>query len=138
VLAFPSNAKAMHVSRAKSTEIMAFLQSEPPKSPTDEHDTEKIHDPSFTTTCFRILEMAFTVVQKSASFAKLAFNSMFAFWREPTRTILRNRKPILRMSIFRIINMLLSADRKQPWLIGAVQLLGKPLSDQPAGSFIDK
>ncbi|KAF3937069.1 hypothetical protein ABW19_dt0203717 [Dactylella cylindrospora] len=137
VLTAPDKIKAATVSHAKSTEIMAFLQSEPPEPVKKAEDPDQSFLKTFSTTALVVLEHAYTFATAAAVVARHASASLISLWKEPPREKTRRRKPILKLSIWKTLVTLFSLDRRQPWLVGSLQLASKPLAEQPPGSLID-
>ncbi|KAF3913502.1 hypothetical protein ABW21_db0204950 [Orbilia brochopaga] len=133
-LTAPEKVKAANINHAKSTELMVILQSEPPE-PAKRPDEPLLQ--TLSTSAFFILEHAYNFVTRTAIVAKHASTSLMSLWKDPPTEPPRRRKPILKLSIWKTLITLFSLDRRQPWLVGSLQLASKPLADQPPGSLFD-
>ncbi|KAF3921027.1 hypothetical protein AA313_de0200984 [Arthrobotrys entomopaga] len=138
VLTAPNKIKPADVSHAKSTEIMTLLQSEPPEPIKKSSDPDQPFLRTLSSTALTYLEHAYTFITGTAIVARHASASLMSLWKEPPGEPLRRRKPILKLSVWKTLVTLFSLDRRQPWLVGSVQLASKPLTEQPPGSLIDK
>ncbi|KAF3931098.1 hypothetical protein ABW20_dc0106992 [Dactylellina cionopaga] len=136
-LAAPTKVKPAVVTHAKSTELMSILQSEPPESTKSHGNPDQPLLRTISSTALTYLEHAYTFVTTTVIVAKHASASLMSLWKEPPRELPKRRKPILKLSVWKALVTLLSLDRRQPWLLGSIQLASKPLTEQPPGSLID-
>ncbi|EPS44276.1 hypothetical protein H072_1718 [Dactylellina haptotyla CBS 200.50] len=137
ILAAPNKIKAADVSHAKSTEIMTFLQSQSPEPIKKPDDPDQSILRTLSSTAMTYLEHAYTFVSGAAIIARHASASLVSLWKEPPRELPKRRKPILKLSVWKTLVTLFSLDRRQPWLLGSIQLASTPLTEQPPGSLID-
>ncbi|EWC44062.1 hypothetical protein DRE_01414 [Drechslerella stenobrocha 248] len=137
VLVTPDKVKPANVSHAKSTELMVFLQSDPPEPAKRPTDPDQSLLRTLSNSALIYLEHAYNFVSTSAVVVKHASTSLMSLWKEPPQEPPRRRKPILKLSVWKTLVTLFSLDRRQPWLLGSIQLASKPLADQPPGTLFD-
>ena len=83
------------------------------------------------------IDKVYTVAAKAISSVTLTATTIYRLWKSPP-VLTRRGKPILQMSFLRFLSTFLSMDKRQPWLVGNLQLAGYPLYLQPPGSLVDK
>ncbi|KAF3080694.1 hypothetical protein TWF569_006591 [Orbilia oligospora] len=137
VLTAPNKVKPKTVSHAKSTELMSLLQTEPPEPIKKADDPDQSIFQALSTAALTYLEHAYTFISTTAVVARHASASLMSLWKEPPQEPPRRRKQILKLSVWKTLVTLFSLDRRQPWLLGSIQLAAKPLTEQPPGSLID-
>lgn len=83
------------------------------------------------------LDIAYIALSKVYALMKNMSSKLYSLYQSPPAHV-KHRKGILQMSFIQAVRTFLSMDKRQPWLLGNLQLLTIPLSQQPAGSLTDK